>query len=211
VDILDGFNGKNAPLLYKCRPSSKSMWRGNASKVKASGPVTVFRYAFYLIPIVLGSCSGVPADPIAPGKVDAGTSDPPETGRIDVTNGDAAVSGESSAGGDPDVTVDSPDLDSTGPCGPATCGGCCDTTGNCLGGAADMTCGNNGQACVNCMPAGQTCAAGVCAPFPSGSSGGSSSSSGGACVASSCPKCTFGAACCRLLGGCGCLSLLTCL
>ncbi len=49
----------------------------------------------------------------------------------------------------------------TSDCSPTTCGGCCDTTGTCVNGAAATACGSGGNVCNVCVGA-QTCQAGVC-------------------------------------------------
>ncbi len=43
-----------------------------------------------------------------------------------------------------------------GPCGPATCNGCCDDNGACVAGNADSACGRSGNACDAC-PASRFC------------------------------------------------------
>ena len=50
-----------------------------------------------------------------------------------------------------------------GPCSPATCDGCCNSTGVCVGGTSDTACGKNGVTCATCGAAG-VCQANVCAP-----------------------------------------------
>ncbi|MBK7857638.1 MAG: hypothetical protein IPJ65_03210 [Archangiaceae bacterium] len=48
-----------------------------------------------------------------------------------------------------------------GPCGPATCGGCCDSRGACVTGDDDTACGRNGADCAAC-PSARACASGLC-------------------------------------------------
>lgn len=50
-----------------------------------------------------------------------------------------------------------------GPCGPATCNGCCDSAGKCVAGTADLACGRSGAACDAC-PAARFCRDNVCFP-----------------------------------------------
>src|SRR5262245_1663278 len=44
-----------------------------------------------------------------------------------------------------------------GPCGPETCGGCCDPAGSCQLGNDDGACGFLGEACVSCAAVGDAC------------------------------------------------------
>src|SRR5579884_1884230 len=48
------------------------------------------------------------------------------------------------------------------PCGPATCAGCCDASGACRPGTADVACGAGGRACAACGTC-RTCSSGRCA------------------------------------------------
>jgi hypothetical protein len=51
----------------------------------------------------------------------------------------------------------------TGPhCGPDTCAGCCDATGQCRNGATGGFCGQYGNLCDNCVAKGETCIGQVC-------------------------------------------------
>jgi hypothetical protein len=50
-------------------------------------------------------------------------------------------------------------------CGRDTCGGCCSTTGNCVGGQSVGTCGVGGQACKDCTTSG-ACTQGTCKTPP---------------------------------------------
>lgn len=50
-----------------------------------------------------------------------------------------------------------------GPCGPATCNGCCDSAGKCVAGTADLGCGRSGSTCDIC-PASRFCKDSVCFP-----------------------------------------------
>ena len=49
----------------------------------------------------------------------------------------------------------------TPPCGPTTCTGCCDASGQCQGGSAPTACGQFGGACNSCG-LGQGCSLGAC-------------------------------------------------
>lgn len=53
------------------------------------------------------------------------------------------------------------------PCGPATCSGCCDSNGECLGGSAVFECGSGGAMCQACQP-NELCRAGACERFDGG-------------------------------------------
>lgn len=59
------------------------------------------------------------------------------------------------------------------PCDASTCAGCCDVSGQCLGGTASAACGTGGSACVACTGA-QTCGQGRCAVPGAGSDAGAS-------------------------------------
>ena len=50
-------------------------------------------------------------------------------------------------------------------CGLATCDGCCDSAGTCVGGSATDACGSGGAACMTCE-LGASCEAGVCEAPP---------------------------------------------
>jgi hypothetical protein len=50
-------------------------------------------------------------------------------------------------------------------CGPGTCGGCCSTAGDCVGGQSVATCGVSGQKCKDCTSSG-ACVQGECANPP---------------------------------------------
>lgn len=65
------------------------------------------------------------------------------------------------------------------PCGPDTCGGCCDASGGCQVGTATSACGAAGEACTAC--------------------GGASACDKGQCVATSC-KATCTSGCCTAAG-----------
>ena len=47
-------------------------------------------------------------------------------------------------------------------CAPSTCGGCCASTGDCVGGQSVATCGVGGQKCQDCTSSG-ACSQGSCA------------------------------------------------
>lgn len=61
-------------------------------------------------------------------------------------------------------------------CGPGSCSGCCDATGQCQAGNSNLACGTGGLICGACN-LGTTCNLGLCAS--SGTGGGSSSGGGG--------------------------------
>jgi hypothetical protein len=52
-------------------------------------------------------------------------------------------------------------------CGPSNCTGCCDETGECLGGTAVFECGTGGAVCQTCA-GNEVCAAGACGRFDGG-------------------------------------------
>lgn len=66
-------------------------------------------------------------------------------------------------------------------CGPKTCGGCCNSSGQCVDGNSMNSCGNGGNTCSVC-PGTFTCSLGTCQPGSSsggGSGGGFGGGSGG--------------------------------
>jgi hypothetical protein len=102
-----------------------------------------------------------------------------------VSGGGHDGAGGDEAGSGHDAGNDSGGGDASGSvCGAQSCGGCCDATGNCTGGALDNACGMGGT-CQNCTLNGRTCRAGTC--VSSGSSDASISDTGGsACNLLSC-------------------------
>lgn len=73
-------------------------------------------------------------------------------------------------------------------CSPQTCGGCCDSNGNCTLGTDDTSCGESGASCLDCTVGGNVCGNnGACvAPSPPSS-----------CEAAACPACTQGTPTCQ--------------
>ncbi|MCC6217852.1 MAG: hypothetical protein IT376_23540 [Polyangiaceae bacterium] len=51
-------------------------------------------------------------------------------------------------------------------CGPANCGGCCDSTGECRLGVDADACGKGGGKCSDCTDTGRSCQAGKCEAEP---------------------------------------------
>lgn len=64
-------------------------------------------------------------------------------------------------------------------CTPQSCQGCCDASGACMTGFENATCGNGGNACVNCAANGQICGQQACVAFGGGAGGGSGGGAGG--------------------------------
>ena len=100
--------------------------------------------------------------------------------------------------GAPDVAVI--DAPAAPPCGPDTCGGCCNATGFCAGGGSQATCGMGGARCQDCRSTGQSCDQGVCSSVDSGPPP--------VCVISQCSSllCApiYQGPCCLSDGTCGC-------
>ncbi len=63
-------------------------------------------------------------------------------------------------------------------CNTNNCDGCCDVTGTCQPGAANLACGITGAQCQTCTTA-QVCTAGQCVDSNSGTGGGSGTTGGG--------------------------------
>ncbi|MDP3504060.1 MAG: hypothetical protein Q8S33_27225 [Myxococcales bacterium] len=63
------------------------------------------------------------------------------------------------------------------PCGPSTCTGCCDSSGQCQSGGSTSACGTRGAVCQVCGGSSATCVTGLCSSI--GSSGGGASFGGG--------------------------------
>ncbi len=61
-------------------------------------------------------------------------------------------------------------------CGPRSCAGCCDSSGVCLLGDQDVSCGGAGVACAQCL-AGTTCQRQACLAGSQGAAGGSAGGS----------------------------------
>ena len=64
-------------------------------------------------------------------------------------------------------------------CTPATCGGCCDSSGKCQSGATPDFCGSNGVACAHCGT-GTVCQQNECRAGSTGGGGGTTGGGGGA-------------------------------
>jgi hypothetical protein len=101
---------------------------------------------------------------------------------------DGADSGPSDAAGIPDNFA----------CGPSTCNGCCNSSGNCVGGQSVDTCGSGGHACNDCASAG-ACHNGACtSPAPD-------TGAPPMCTTSQCSSCAVGqTGCCKSDQTCGC-------
>ena len=63
-------------------------------------------------------------------------------------------------------------------CTPATCGGCCDSSGKCQSGATPDFCGSNGVACAHCGT-GTICQQNECRAGSTGGGGGGGTTGGG--------------------------------
>jgi hypothetical protein len=87
-------------------------------------------------------------------------------------------------------------------CGPTTCGGCCATTGDCVGGQSVATCGVAGQKCQDCTSSG-ACSQGSCATRPP-EAGPPPMCVLASCSPSHCAGYPIQGACCKLDQTCGC-------
>jgi hypothetical protein len=86
-------------------------------------------------------------------------------------------------------------------CGPGSCGGCCSTTGDCLGGYSVATCGVSGQGCKDCTSSG-ACSQGSCTtPAPDAAPPMCEAAS---CSGSHCASTPIQSACCKSDHTCGC-------
>lgn len=56
-------------------------------------------------------------------------------------------------------------------CDGVNCGGCCDSSGECLSGGNTTACGLDGQRCFTCRTLDQACSKGGCVPAAHGASG----------------------------------------
>lgn len=65
------------------------------------------------------------------------------------------------------------------PCGPSTCTGCCDSSGQCRTGGSTSACGARGAACQVCGGISATCVTGVCSSINPNNGGGISNNGGG--------------------------------
>lgn len=65
------------------------------------------------------------------------------------------------------------------PCGPSTCTGCCDSSGQCQSGGSTSACGARGAACQVCGGISATCVTGVCSSINPNNGGGNSNNGGG--------------------------------
>lgn len=87
-------------------------------------------------------------------------------------------------------------------CGPSTCGGCCASTGDCVGGQSVATCGVGGLMCKDCASSG-ACSQGECAT-PAPEAGPPPMCVLASCSLSHCAGYPFQGACCKLDQTCGC-------
>ena len=131
------------------------------------------------------------------GNDDQSEPDVEEIGDLDAADAgasDASVDADSSSGsnGPPDGYA----------CGPETCGGCCTTTGDCVGGQSVGTCGVGGQACKDCTSSG-ACAQGACTTPPA-DAGPPPMCVVTSCSSSLCAGFPFQGPCCKSDQTCGC-------
>ena len=64
------------------------------------------------------------------------------------------------------------------PCGPSTCTGCCDASGQCQSGGSTSACGARGSACQVCGGISATCVTGMCSSINPNAGGGSNTGGG---------------------------------
>lgn len=65
------------------------------------------------------------------------------------------------------------------PCGPSTCSGCCDGSGQCQPGGSTTACGARGAVCQVCGGLSATCVTGICSSINGNTGGGTSNLGGG--------------------------------
>lgn len=126
---------------------------------------------------------GTVVDPDAPASDDAAPT--PEAGEVDVETpiNDSGLS-----------------ADSKPVCSASSCAnGCCNASGDCVGGKETAACGAGGGQCTDCSGSGQVCSSGACAaPKPD-------ASAPPTCSANSCPGCgSLQTKCCTGSHVCGC-------
>jgi len=104
------------------------------------------------------------------------------------------------------LVVDAPQVvEAAPPCGPSSCGGCCNANGFCAGGESTTTCGTGGEACQDCGNSGQSCSQGTCSSVPPPMDAGTQP----VCDVDECNsmfRCApvYQSACCKTDGTCGC-------
>jgi hypothetical protein len=134
-----------------------------------------------------------PPEP-APGAIgDPGSVPGEEQDADDADQGDA---GQPIDAGDPSQIPDGY------ACGPDTCGGCCNATGDCVGGQSVATCGVGGQNCKDCTASG-ACSQGSCAT-PSPDAGPPPMCVVASCSTRNCAGFPIQGACCKSDQTCGC-------
>ena len=90
-------------------------------------------------------------------------------------------------------------------CSSGNCSGCCNASGECVGGQSTATCGAGGASCIDCSPTGLVCSGGACsAPAPE--AGPPSTCDPGACAQTLCIP-VWQAGCCKSDNTCGCYAL----
>jgi hypothetical protein len=87
-------------------------------------------------------------------------------------------------------------------CGAATCGGCCNAAGDCVGGQSVATCGVGGPKCKDCTSSG-ACSHGSCT-IPPPEAGPAPMCVFGSCSNSNCAFFPIQGACCKSDQTCGC-------
>ena len=87
-------------------------------------------------------------------------------------------------------------------CGPGTCGGCCSTKGDCVGGQSVATCGVGGQKCQDCTSSG-ACSEGTCTTPPP-DAGPPPMCVVASCSTGNCAGFPIQGACCKSDQTCGC-------
>jgi hypothetical protein len=108
-----------------------------------------------------------PGDLVPVGDVDGSDADSGEANDADGSEGNAEATTPDAGSPDAVAVVDAgAPSDASGipdgyVCGPETCGGCCNSSGNCAGGQSVNTCGTGGANCKDCTSSG-ACSAGAC-------------------------------------------------
>jgi hypothetical protein len=121
---------------------------------------------------------------------------------FDAGEGEDATEPDSGDAGQPSDAGNTNQIPDGYACGPDTCGGCCNATGDCVGGQSVATCGVAGQKCDNCTEAG-ACSQGSCATPPP-DAGPPPMCVVASCSTKNCAGFPIQGACCKSDQTCGC-------
>lgn len=138
------------------------------------------------------------------GGVNGESSTPADDAETDgsTAEDDASASDETGVMSEGGAAINDSGLssDSRPVCSTLTCpGGCCNASGDCVGGHETAACGSGAADCTDCSTSGQVCTNNACAaPKPD-------ASAPATCTSSSCPACgSLQLKCCTSNHVCGC-------